>query len=370
MSVITDREYEILQIIKKDPFISQKQIADKLNIARSSVAVHITNLTRKGAIRGRGYVINEENYISVIGGANVDISGYPFERLRSADSNAGQVNISIGGVGRNIAENLVKLGNHTKMFTIVGEDVHGDKIVRESEKTGIDMSHVKTSRELGTGTYLAVLNHNKDMEVAIASMEIFKKLDKKYIDENRQIISNSEVIVFDTNLEEDVLHYAVKTFKDNLLFLDTVSHNKALRAKEIIGYFHTIKPNKMEAEALSGISIESEKDLEKAAQYFHEKGVINVFITLGEEGVFYSDGTKKGTFKAEKIIPKNATGAGDAFQAALVHAEINKMNIEDKVRFSVAASILGLSSYSTINPDMSVDNVKKMIIKMEEKQNE
>ncbi len=367
MIIITQRENEIVEIIKKDPFVSQQEIATLLKITRSSVAVHITNLIKKGVIRGRGYVIDERDHVSVIGGANVDIVGSPYEDLRRADSNPGDVNVSVGGVGRNIAENLAKLGNHTKMFTVVGEDVHGDKIISESEASGIDMSHVKKVLDQGTGTYLAVLNRENDMEIAIASMNIFQKLDKKYIEENKHIISKSEVIVFDTNLEEEVLHYAVQLFKDNILFLDTVSHTKALRAKKVLGYFHTIKPNKIEAEALSGMKISGESDLQKAAKYFHELGVINVFITLGEEGVFYSDGKDSGVMKAKKIVPKNATGAGDAFQAALVHAELNNMKIERKVRFSMAASILAMSSYTTINPDMSVENIEETMKKMEEK---
>lgn len=366
VSIITQREFEILEIIKSNPFVSQQEIADQLNIARSSVAVHITNLSKKGIIRGRGYVIDERDHVSVIGGANIDIAGYPFEALRKSDSNPGQVNVSIGGVGRNIAENLVKLGNHTKMFTVVGEDIHGDKIIVESEQSGIDMSHVKRVSKYGTGTYLAVLDEDNDMEVAIASMDIFKEMDRSYIDEHRQIISASQIVVFDTNLEEEVFDYAVQLFKNNLLFLDTVSNKKALRAKKLIGYFHTIKPNKMEAEVLSGIEINTDKDLEKAADYLHQEGVVNVFITLGEEGVFYSDGRKKGIYKAKKIVPKNATGAGDAFQAALVYAEIQGMEIEEKARFAVATSILGMSSYSTINPDMSVKNVKEIIKNMEE----
>lgn len=365
MSTITHREFEILEIIKENPFVSQKEIADKLNIARSSVAVHIGNLTRKGVIKGRGYIVDLKDYVSVIGGANVDIAGYPFQKLRKSDSNPGEVNVSIGGVGRNIAENLVKLGSNTKMFTVVGEDFHGEKIIKESEESGIDMSHVKITREYGTGTYLAVLNEENDMDIAIASMGCFSKLDREYIDNSREIIANSEIIIFDTNLEEEVLHYAVKTFKDNLLFLDTVSHEKALRAKEIIGYFHTIKPNKIEAEALSGIEIKSDEDLKKSADYFHEEGVVNVFITLGEDGVFYSDGKKQGKYKARRIVPKNATGAGDAFQAGLAHSELKGMEIEEKVKFAVATSILGMSSYSTINPEMSVENVRETMEKME-----
>ena len=365
--IITQRELEIIEILKSNPFVSQQEIADLLKITRSSVAVHITNLIKKGIIRGRGYVIDERDHVSVIGGANVDIVGYPFEDLRRADSNPGDVNVSIGGVGRNIAENLAKLGNNTKMFTVVGEDVHGEKIITESETSGIDMSHVKRVLDYGTGTYLAVLNRENDMDVAIASMNIFKKLDKKYIDDNKQIISKSKVIVFDTNLEEEVLHYAVQLFKDNILFLDTVSHTKALRAKKIIGHFHTIKPNRIEAEALSGMKIADLSDLQKAVKYFHDLGVVNVFITLGEEGVFYSDGENSGLLKAKKIVPKNATGAGDAFQAALVHAELHDMSIEKKVKFSMAASILAMSSYSTINPEMSVEKIEETMKKMEEK---
>lgn len=367
MIIITQRELEIIEIIRGNPFVSQQEIADLLKITRSSVAVHITNLIKKGIIRGRGYVIDERDHVSVIGGANVDIVGYPFDELRQADSNPGEVNVSIGGVGRNIAENLAKLGNHTKMFTVVGEDVHGDKIIHESEASGIDMSHVSRIREYGTGTYLAVLNKENDMDVAIASMNIFKKLDRKYIDENRQIISKSNVIVFDTNLEEEVLHYAVELFKDNTLFLDTVSHTKALRAKKVIGRFHTIKPNRIEAEALSGMKISGKTDLEHAAKCFHDQGVVNVFITLGEEGVFYSDGAVSGMMKAKKVIPKNATGAGDAFQAALVHGELQGMSIEEKARFAMAASILAMSAHTTINPEISVKKIEEIMKNMEEK---
>ncbi len=364
---ITHREFEILEIIKEDPFVSQQEIAEKLNIARSSVAVHIANLTRKGIIKGRGYVIDMQDHVSVIGGANVDIAGYPTDRLRRADSNPGEVNVSIGGVGRNIAENLARLGNNTKMFTVVGEDFHGEKIISESEEAGLDMSHVKKTSKYGTGTYLAVLNEENDMDVAIASMGCFAELDKKYIEDNREIISNSQIVFFDTNLEEEILHYAVKVFKNNKLFLDTVSHEKALRAKDIIGYFHTIKPNRLEAEALSGIEIRSEEDLKTTADYFHDQGVVNVFITLGEEGVFYSDGEKQDKYKPKRIVPKNATGAGDAFQAGLAYAELKGMEIEEQAKFAVATSIMGMSSYSTINPEMSVENVKETMKKMEAK---
>lgn len=367
MSVITQREFEIVEIIKKNPFVSQQEIAETLQITRSSVAVHITNLIRKGIIRGRGYVVDERDHVSVIGGANMDIVGYPFDKLKRNDSNPGGVKVSMGGVGRNIAENLARLGTHTKMFTVVGEDIYGDEIIKGSEKIGIDMSHVKRVQDEGTGTYLAILDHENDMDVAIASMNIFKKLDRKYLEDHRQVIQKSQIVVLDTNLEEDTFRYAVELFKDNDLFLDTVSHTKALRAKNVIGAFHTIKPNRLEAEALSGIEIRNESDLEKVCRYFHQEGVSNVFITLGPDGVYYSDGKEQGIMKASKMTPLNATGAGDAFQAALVYAELHGFPIKEKVKFAIGASIMAMSAYETINPKLSETEIRKIMKKVEEK---
>ena len=69
------REQEILNIIIADPMISQSEIADKLGITRSSVSVYITNLIKKGIIKGRGYVVNEEFYPVIVGAANLGPDG-------------------------------------------------------------------------------------------------------------------------------------------------------------------------------------------------------------------------------------------------------------------------------------------------------
>ena len=101
---MTQRENEILEILRSNPLISQKDLADRLHITRSSVAGHIMNLTNKGHIKGKGYILKEKDYVLVIGGANMDIQGFPQKQLISGDSNPGTVKVSCGGVGRNIAE--------------------------------------------------------------------------------------------------------------------------------------------------------------------------------------------------------------------------------------------------------------------------
>ena len=123
---MTNREQEILEILRQNPLISQNDLADQLGITRSSIGVHITNLMKKGYILGKGYIVREDAYVCVIGGSNMDIQGFPSSKLIYQDSNVGEVKISLGGVGRNIAENLVRMGAHTKLISVVGDDVRFD----------------------------------------------------------------------------------------------------------------------------------------------------------------------------------------------------------------------------------------------------
>lgn len=139
--------------------------------------------------------------------------------------------------------------------------------------------------------------------------------------------------------------------------MDTVSTTKALKIKDLLGYFHTIKPNKIEAERLSGIKIENDKDLHTVAEYFFKKGVQRVFITLGADGIYYNDGKHKGKIAGKKLKAVNTTGAGDAFVAALVYCHLQEMGIKDTANFAQNASILTLMHENTINPNMSLENI-------------
>jgi pseudouridine kinase len=362
---MTNREKEILELIKKNPMISQKELAQFLGITRSSAAVHITNLIKKGYIAGKGYIVNDKGYICIVGGANVDIQGFPEKNLILKDSNPGKVKISLGGVGRNIAENLSKLGTKTKLVSAIGSDIYGRKILDEANFFDIDMTDSLILNEASTSTYLSILDENGDMVAAIAHMDIFDKMTVDFIREKRHIVENSKLSIIDTNIPADVIEYIVTNFKNVDFFLDTVSTVKAKKVKEIIGYFHTIKPNKLEAEILSGISINNNDDLKRAAYYFLNKGVKTVFISLGAEGIYYNDGKYENKISIPKIKVVNATGAGDAFVAALSYGYVNDFDINYNARFAVGASLLALSHENTINPNMSIENINKKMKEIE-----
>lgn len=358
---MTNREEEILHIIRKDPMISQKELADMLGTTRSSVAVHITNLIKKGRILGKGYVVRENEYATVIGGSNIDIQGFPNNKLIYKDSNIGKVKHSLGGVGRNIAENMVRIGVPTKFLSVVGDDVYGQKIIDEARMIGMDIKDIMVAQGKSTSSYLSMLDETGDMVVAISHMEILDSLDVNYITSKKHILENSAITVLDTNLSEEVLKYVTSTYKDKKLFLDAVSTTKAMKVKDMIGVFHTIKPNKLEAEVLSGIAIKDEASLKKSGRYFIEAGVKNVFITLGPEGIYYTNGSEEGIIPAKKVKVVNATGAGDAFIAGLVYGELNDLSIKERAIFANGASIMAISHEDTINPNITSDNINKLI---------
>lgn len=362
---MTSREEEILKLIEKNPMITQKQLSEILGITRSSVAVHITNLIKKGYILGRGYITRTDSYVAIVGGCNIDIQGFPANKLIYRDSNPGKIKVSLGGVGRNIGENLVKLGVPVKLISVIGNDIYGKKIIDESKLIGLDILDSLILEGETTSTYLSILDEQGDMALSISHMDIFDRMTVEFIKDKSHIIENAMLTIVDTNMPEEVIEYLITAYKNKDFFLDTVSTTKAKKVKDLIGYFHTIKPNKIEAEILSGIQIKDESDLISASEYFLQKGVKRVFISLGQDGVYFNDGKHSGRAKGPIIEAVNATGAGDAFMAALAYCHVNDISIEESVKMGIAASMLAISHENTINPSMSIENIKSYMKEVE-----
>ena len=362
---MTVREKEIFSMIKSNPMISQQELADKLGLKRSSVAVHILNLTRKGLIRGKGYILNEAEYTLVIGGANIDILGAPGAALVKNDSNPGKVKTSLGGVGRNIAENLCNLNVNTRFISAVGNDEGGKRILEEGSRTGLDMSGVSVFNGESTSTYLSILDQKGDMYIAISDMDIMRKIDAEYLKKQSELIKGAAVVVFDTNLDEDVIKYLLTGYEDVKFFADTVSTAKTVKLKTNLEYLNCIKPNKKEAEILTGLTIENDADFFRALQVLIDKGIERVFITAGSEGVYYGDSQQSGHFRmaADDII--NANGAGDMFMAAVVYCYINDYPVDYTARFASCASIMSMRSINTINSDLNVKKIEQELEKYE-----
>lgn len=308
-----------------------------------------------------GQVPDDAGYVTVVGGANIDISGAPFQALKQRDSNPGLVTASAGGVGRNIAENLARLGVPAKLLTVVGDDAYGGKLLADTGTSGVDIKHVRRVAGESSGVYLSVLDENRDMAVAVSSMEILNRLDAGYLRENQALLTGGRLTVFDANLTPEALEYGSGLIAGQKSYLDVVSVTKALKVKNLLGRFYCIKPNRLEAEALTGLSATSPLGLRRNAEAFHEAGVTKVFITLGTEGVYFSGGTEHGIIRALRAQVGSATGAGDAFVAGIVYAELTGRSMAEAAAFGTGAALLALASGDTVSKAISPESIQRIM---------
>ncbi|MCD8329328.1 MAG: PfkB family carbohydrate kinase, partial [Lachnospiraceae bacterium] len=188
---MTQRERQILRWIEENPLISQQELAERAGITRSSVAVHISNLTKKGHIAGRGYIVRSASYAVVVGGVNVDIGGISGQPLVAADSNPGRVRTSLGGVGRNIAHNLSLLGVDTRLVTAFGDDTYAQWLEASCSELGIDISRSLHLSGAATSTYLFLAGPDGDMALAVSDMEICEKLTPRFLASQSALLANA-----------------------------------------------------------------------------------------------------------------------------------------------------------------------------------
>lgn len=350
---MTPREKEIINLLKSNPTISQQEIANALNITRSGVSAHINNLVSAGYILGRGYILREENYITIIGGCNMDIVGSTTDVLRERDSNPGRIEYSSGGVARNICENLARLDVNCTFLSVLGQDDAGRNIMSELNSLNVDTSKIMITEGI-TPHYLAILDETKDMYVAVSDMELLKKLDEEYFEKNRGIVENADFVIMDTNLEKSFIEYAVKNVKSKFL-VDAVSTAKAMKLKDVLDKIYFLKVNIYEAKALSGIESEN---IEEIGKDLINKGLETLVITAGEKGAYYFEKDLCIIKKSRPIEVVNASGAGDAFMAGYAYGLYNDLDIEDRLSTADAAARIALKSIGSTSKDMNENNLK------------
>ena len=301
-----------------------------------------------------------KEYIALIGAANIDIQGFSSNPIIARDSNPGKIEFCPGGVSRNIAENLSRLGVKTELISAIGDDPNGSLILESCKKCGVGSNYTLIVPNTVSSVYLAIMDNTRDMALALSDMTISENITIQFLQNLHNILNKAAAIIFDTCLKTGVMDYILNTFSDKPIYVDPVSVGKAKALKSLIGKIHTLKMNKLEAEFLSDTYIKDKSDLIKTSKWFLDTGVKRVFITLGSEGVFYQDIKTYGIFKSVKAEIKNATGAGDAFMAGLVYGTLNGYNMEKLVRFASGLSLAALAGEETVNPKINLNYIEQI----------
>ena len=305
---------------------------------------------------------NEMNtpYAVVCGGVNIDIGAHSFAPLRERDSNPGRVELSLGGVGRNIAHNMRLLGVPTYLLTAVGGDSRASQVEQSCRALGIDLSHALRVPDGRTSTYVFVSDSDGDMAIAVSDMEICEKLTPDYFASQLDLLNGAAAVVIDANLPRASIAYLVERCTAPI-FIDPVSTVKAEKLRGLLRRVHTLKPNRIEAELLSGVKITDDESLYRAAQALIDQGVGRVFLSLGEEGVLAVQSDEVQRAPICKAEMRNATGAGDAMMASLVWSFLSGKTLAQSAAAGTAAAAIAVESEETINPAMSAEAVEKRL---------
>ncbi|WP_338884788.1 PfkB family carbohydrate kinase [Xenorhabdus sp. TH1] len=342
---MSKRENQILQLLKRDPFIQQQEIADILGISRSCVAGHIMNLSKKGYIKGKGYILSNDVYTVTIGAANIDLTSYASAKLIYEDSNPGKIISTPGGVGRNIAQNISLLKKESYLISVIGNDANGNALFDHTKSAGVNVNYFYQLEGEKTSMCNSVIDENGKCVVTVNDMSILEKLTPTLLSQAKSLIQHANVLVIDCNLTEEALKWLFNHSGNVPIFVDTVSRSKAAKIRHFLSQIHTLKPNRTEAEILSGIKIETPKDAAVAAHWFHQQGVQRLILSMDAEGVYYSEmDNTSGCSSAINTHIVNANGAGDAMMAGLVHCWLEGMELKESVRFAQQCSALTLSS--------------------------
>jgi pseudouridine kinase len=353
--VLKDKEALIIRLIHENPFIAQNELAEQTGLSRSAVAGYISSLIKEGKILGRAYVLPKKKDILCIGGANIDRKIQVIDHLEIGTSNPATSTQSCGGVARNIAENLGRLGTKSSLLTVVGDD-HGGQWLMDHTKSFVDLTPSQVLPKMQTGTYTAVLDEEGEMNVALADMSIYDTVSTEWIEKKWGYIFSAELVILDTNFSADVLKSVINRCEEEQipLCITPVSSPKVKKLPENLKGVTWLIANRDEAEALSGIDIKNDGDFFKAAELIMNKGVEKVVITRGDKGlIFFTKEGEAGVLLPPKVEVSDVTGAGDSLVAGIIYAHLKGLKTEDACKVGMTCSLLTLQSHDTVSTTLN-----------------
>jgi pseudouridine kinase len=301
--------------------------------------------------------------VMVIGAATLDIKGRLLSEMIAETSNPGTVSISVGGVARNIAENLARLGLSTALIAAVGDDAFGQAIVSRTLAAGVDTTRVMTVAR-HSAAYLALLGSDGHLVTAIDDSHTAELLPPAEIERHAADFERARVVIFDANLAPESAERLLQicTAAGVPVGFDPVSFGLAERFRGRLAGLFLVTPNAIEAQALTGLEVRGIPAATRAAQQLVAEGVTIAIVTLARAGLVYATTDQHGYIPAIPCEVVDATGAGDALVAATVYGLLQRLPVDEAVRLGVSAATLTLLSAETVRRDLSLESLYAQLV--------
>ncbi|WP_342526149.1 PfkB family carbohydrate kinase [Chryseomicrobium sp. FSL W7-1435] len=356
----TEKEMQLLSLLKKNPYSSQQELAAQLELSRPSIANLISGLTKAGAIKGRAYVLSESNAVLVFGGMNIDRKMIVKNELVFQTSNPVTSYQTAGGVARNIAENLGRLGHDVKLLSAAGKDLEWEFLYEKTHEWA-DLEYSLRSENERTGTYTAILDQTGEMQLALADMEIYELLTAEWVVSHEKLFRTASLVVIDLNVKQEAIQAILQLSSRYSVpvAIVPVSAPKMKNLPESPLTAEWIICNKGEAEITTGIVIDSDEQLERAHKALQARGFSQTVITDGGNGISASEA---GTLVKMQAIPvheiKDVTGAGDSFVAATLHMWLQTKDSVSSLKAGLMNASKTLESTYTVRPELTAERLK------------
>ena len=261
-----------------------------------------------------------------------------------------------GGKGANQAVAMARLNGNVSMIGKVGEDGFGQTLINSLKNDKVDTTYIQTAKG-ATGVAFITVDKNAQNSIVVSPGANFE-VKEDDIDNNIEAIKNSDIVVLQLETPLNTIKYALNKAKELNKYTILNPAPAVKLDDEIIKNVDLLTPNETELEIISGVSIETEEDIQKAAQIMIEKGVKELIVTLGSKGSLYINKEKSMFKKAYKVEAVDTTAAGDSYTGALAVALSQDKNIEDAMDFASKVGALSVLKEGAQSSLPTLEDVK------------
>jgi pseudouridine kinase len=295
----------------------------------------------------------------VIGSAGMDIVGRAETQIETGTSNPSALRMSLGGVARNVAENIALLGMDVVLITAVGDDPQGERLLKQTAASGVNVDHVLVVPDQPTGSYLAMLDHRGNLHIGMDDMRVISSIESIYLRERRDLFKEASAVFVDTNLPRKTLSTAISLAHRAKVPIaaNPASVSLAPTLAPHLAKLWLITPNETEADAICPHPVpHAEPDRAiQAARHLVSEGVDFVVITMAEFGLSYASADSSGHVPAVQTEILDPTGAGDALTAAVIFGLLNGIPLDETVQLGLSAAAVTLRTQGTVARNLSLE---------------
>ncbi len=339
MNRITEREKEILRILRNNPMIAQEDLADMVGITRSAVAVHISNLIRKGYILGRGYVFNDKTGVLVLGSLFVEVEAV----IGGESGDSAVIEIGPGGSAYLIANHLAAQNVPSSVISVLGRDDWGGIIGEKLKMNGIDTRHIIIQRERPTPRRIHMVDNYGNEHRILSDMKALETMDKENLPNLSAAVANCRMLVIETGISWDTCKYALELAKEaRVPACARFVHKQAgqFSKEDLAGLFLAVMAKPM-AEELTGKRIRDLTEATSAARLINELGIELVVTVINELGVALTTKNEAVTVPVMPLQERKNGLSVDALTAGLVSGILRGYDYRQSVRLGLRMAAYG-----------------------------